>query len=194
MWAIEHHCHWRRGRLWCCHVAGSGGRLATTLGLKVAVYWCEKPGGWGRAGYEWVLEAPSGSNSNELTHTHTHQGHKSSQHQTTELELWTGREGLVHDMNKKISGAQQSSKSTAFWCHRWSFLWFLSCPHFNVSEMQRKENQTKIWNWDEVEEAWAGLRELSFTFLQVCRYGWTSLRLGMEVSLQVPLYFIPVLL
>lgn len=39
-------------------------------------------------------------------HTHTHQGHRSSQHQTTELELWTGREGFVHDMNK-ISGPEK---------------------------------------------------------------------------------------
>ena len=47
-------------------------------------------------------------------HTHTHQGHKSSQHQTTELELWTGREGLVHDMNKKISGPNKAQSPQLF--------------------------------------------------------------------------------
>lgn len=45
--------------------------------------------------------------------THTHQGHRSSQHQTTELELWTGREGFVHDMNK-ISGPKKAQSPQLF--------------------------------------------------------------------------------
>lgn len=42
------------------------------------------------------------------THTHTHKGHGDSQHQTTELELWTGGEGSVHDMNKKSPRSQSA--------------------------------------------------------------------------------------